>query len=136
MQGEKVFPDRPHWGLLLCLALASWPPAALALDAAGELDVMGLPYLQMLASGCICLWGSLGRTGQRAKLAKQEQIEFRWWHEVLADAKRSVVIGPLVYIAGTMQGWDVWQLGFALIFGGYLGPTALDLWAAKFRGGA
>ena len=57
------------------------------------------------------------------------------WHEVLADAKRSVVIGPLVYITGTMQGWSVWQLGFALIFGGYLGPAALDMWAAKFKGG-
>lgn len=134
MPARKVFPDKPHWGLLFLLALASWPPAAWALDAVSGLDVFGLPFGQLLGSGLICLWGSMARTNQRARAAKEAEEKFELWLEVWRDARRSSVIGAVVYIMATMQGWDVWRLGGALLFAGYLGPAALDLWAAKFKG--
>lgn len=134
MSACSVFPERPRWGSLLGLGILSWPPAVWALEATDGIDVFGLPFPQMLGSGLICLWGSMARTNQRARAAKEALEEFKVWREVWSDARRSSVIGAVIYLSASMQHWNMWQLGSALLFAGYLGPAALDLWAAKIKG--
>jgi hypothetical protein len=120
--------------MLLLAALASWPPAAWAVSATDGVNVFGLPYAQMLGAGAVCVWGSLGRTNQRARAAKQDQENFEVLRELWNDIRRSSVIGAAIYLGGSAQGWDDWQMGGALLLAGYAGPAALDLWAAKFKG--
>lgn len=124
-----------HWGLMLCIALASWPPAAwaVAVTAQSSADLFGLPWAQIGASGVICVWGALARTNQRARAASEQEERFEVWKELWRDVRRSSVIGAVVYLSGASQGWDAWQLGGALLLAGYAGPAALDLWAAKFK---
>jgi hypothetical protein len=123
-----------HWGLMLLLALASWPPAAWAVSVTAGADLFGLPWGQIAASGVICAWGSLARTNQRARAANETDAPFHVWAELWRDIRRSSVIGAVVYLAGSSQGWDAWQLGGALLLAGYAGPAALDVWASKMKG--
>lgn len=120
---------------MLLLALASWPPAAWAVDAtATSADLFGLPWWQIAASGVICAWGSLARTNQRARAASETDEPFQLWAELWRDIRRSSVIGAIVYLTGASQGWSAWELGGALLLAGYAGPAALDVWAAKLKG--
>ncbi len=135
MSSANVFPLRPHWGALILAALALWPLSALALESVSGIDIFGLPYLQMLGSGVVTLWGSMARTNHRAQAAKEADQTFVMWRELLHDARRSSVIGAAIYLAASVQGWSAWQLGGALLLAGYMGPAALDVWAAKFKGG-
>lgn len=127
--------NHQHWGLMLCIALASWPPAAwaVAVTAQSSADLFGLPWAQIGASGVICVWGALARTNQRARAASEQEERFEVWKELWRDVRRSSVIGAVVYLSGASQGWDAWQLGGALLLAGCAGPAALDLWAAKFK---
>lgn len=128
-------PKHERWGWLVLAALASWPPAAWAMETTGgSADLFGLPWAQIGASGVICVWGSLARTNQRARAANEAEERFEIWRELWRDVRRSSVIGAVVYMTGAAQGWDAWQLGGALLLSGYAGPAALDLWSARFKG--
>jgi hypothetical protein len=122
-----------HWAMMLCIALASWPPAAWAVDVTAGADLFGLPWAQIGASGVICVWGAMARTNQRARAANEVDERFEVWKELWRDIRRSSVIGAVVYLTGATQGWSAWQLGGALLLAGYSGPAALDLWSAKFK---
>ena len=113
---------------------AAWPPAVWALDHAKSFDIVGWNWVQILLCGAICLWGSMARTNQREKLAEEKWTRLETAMELWRDARRSSVIGAVVYFTATAQGWNDFQLASALLLSGYMGPAALDLWADKFRG--
>lgn len=125
--------DRAKYGWVLMILLTAWPPAAWALEKTKELDVLGWPWAQILLSGAICMWGSMARTNQRAKAADTKWSHIETAIEMWRDARRSSVIGAVVYFSAVSSGWNDWQLGGALLLAGYSGPAALDLWAEKFR---
>ena len=121
----------PGWAAMILLA--AWPPATFALEKAAQLDVAGFPWLQFLMSGAVSLWGSMARTNQRNKSADAAQEPFPKIQEFWRDARRSSVIGAVVYMASVSQGLNDFQLAGALLIAGYSGPAALDLWAEKFK---
>lgn len=116
------------WLLLLLL-----PVAALA-AVQGDIDLTGLPWKQILGSGFVCLWGSMARTSRRALLAGEHEGKFDVWYELWRDARRSSVIGAVVYLSASGHGWDAFQLGGALFVAGYMGPLALDMITSKGPG--
>ena len=123
--------DSPRFGWVLVMLAVAWPPAAWALEKTKQLDVMGWPWVQILLCGAICLWGSMARTSQRDKLAEEKWTRLETAMELWRDARRSSVIGAVVYFTATPQGWNDFQLGGALLVAGYMGPAALDLWADR-----
>ena len=126
--------DRSHYGWVLMMLAAAWPPAAWALEQSKSFDIAGWNWVQILLCGATCLWGSMARTNQREKLAAEKWTRLENALELWRDARRSSVIGAVIYFTASAQGWNDWQLGGALLMAGYSGPAALDLWAEKFRG--
>ena len=126
--------DRSRYAWVLAVLLAAWPPAAWALEQAKPtFDIAGWNWVQILLCGATCLWGSMARTTQREKIAEAKWSRLETAMELWRDARRSSVIGAVVYFTAISQGWSDWQLGGALLLAGYSGPAALDLWAERFR---
>lgn len=126
--------DRSRYAWVLAVLLAAWPPAAWALEQAKPtFDIAGWNWVQILLCGATCLWGSMARTTQREKIAEAKWSRLETAMELWRDARRSSVIGAVVYFTAVSQGWSDWQLGGALLLAGYSGPAALDLWAERFR---
>ena len=125
--------DRSRYSWVMLVLLAAWPPAAWALEQTKAFDVIGWNWPQILACGAICLGGSMARTNQREKAAEAQWTRAETLMELWRDARRSSVIGAVVYFAAISQGWNDWQLGGTLLLAGYTGPAALDLWAERFR---
>lgn len=123
--------DRSHYGWVLMMLAAAWPPAAWALEKTKQLDVTGWPWAQILLSGAICLWGAMARTNQREKLAAEKWTRLENALELWRDARRSSVIGAVMYFTAISNNWNDFQLGGALLLAGYMGPAALDLWAGR-----
>ena len=125
--------DRSRYAWVLMVLLAAWPPAAWALEQAKTFDIAGWNWIQILLCGATCLWGAMARTNQREKLASEKWGRAETAMELWRDAKRSSVLGAVVYFTAVSQGWNDWQLGGALLLAGYSGPAALDMWAERFR---
>ena len=126
--------DRSRYAWVLAVLLAAWPPAAWALEQAKPtFDIAGWNWVQILLCGATCLWGSMARTTQREKIAEAKWSRLETAMELWRDARRSSVIGAVVYFTAISQGWSDWQLGGALLLAGYSGPAALDLWAERFK---
>lgn len=126
--------DRSRYAWVLAVLLAAWPPAAWALEQAKPtFDIAGWNWVQIMLCGATCLWGSMARTNQREKIAEAKWSRLETAMELWRDARRSSVIGAVVYFTAVSQGWSDWQLGGALLLAGYSGPAALDLWAERFR---
>lgn len=125
--------ERTRYCWALMMLLVAWPPAALALEQTKAFDVIGWNWAQILACGAICLWGSMARTNQREQASEAQWSRAETLMELWRDARRSSVIGAVVYFAAISQGWNDWQLGGTLLLAGYSGPAALDLWAQKFK---
>ena len=125
--------DRSEYGWVLMTLAAAWPPSAWALEQTRSFDIAGWNWLQIMLCGVTCLWGAMARTNQREKIAEAKWTRIETAMELWRDARRSSVIGAVIYFMASAQNWNDWQLGGALLLAGYMGPAALDLWADKFR---
>ena len=93
--------------------LAAWPPAVWALDQTKSFDIAGWNWAQILLCGAICLWGSMARTSQREKAAQETWTRLETAMELWRDARRSSVIGAVVYFTASSQNWNDFQLASA-----------------------
>lgn len=125
--------ERSHYAWVVTVLLSAWPPAVWALEQAKTFDIAGWNWVQIMLCGATCLWGAMARTNQREKLSAEKWTRAETTMELWRDARRSSVIGAVVYFMAIAQGWNDWQLGGALLLAGYSGPAALDLWAEKFK---
>lgn len=132
---QIMFPDSPGWGRMLIAALGVVPATAWAIEVAGDLDLIGLPWARIFGCGILALWGSLARTRHRAKIAKENDERFALLQELWRDARVSSVIGAVVYATAHTRGWNKWELLLAALAAGYAGVTLLDAWVAKIKGG-
>ena len=123
--------ERSRYGWVLMMLAAAWPPAVWALEQTKSFDIAGWSWLQIIMCGAICLWGSMARTNQRERIAEEKWTRLETAMELWRDARRSSVIGGAVYFTATLQNWNDFQLGGALLLAGYMGPAALDLWAGR-----
>lgn len=115
--------------LTLCIGLG-WAVTAWA-AATAPVDLIGLPWLQILLAMLLATWGGLAATAHRLVDAVRAQSLFSpVWPSILADILASSSAGFVVYAIGAWRAWDPAAVSVALFFGGYSGTRLLEPMAA------
>lgn len=107
--------------------LVGWGVGSAATTAiAGEPDLYGLPWLQLLVGVLISGWGGLSATLGRWLAARYDGTPWFWPGEFMKDAVVGVTVGLGAYFAGAWYGLHPMQLGLVLLLSGYLGVRLLS----------
>lgn len=102
--------------------------AAMQLDP--TINLQALPWVSVLISGGIAMWGGLVVTLNRLDETGADWSHF--WKWLTKDLVSAMVAGWLMFFIGGWLVWNVWLIAFSLLAAGYGGTRMLDAVTKKF----